>query len=833
MMNARYAAACCLLLASTVAQAQTLRSDRVYPTFAIGPTGLHASIEKGLIVTVQSVTEGSPAAGTELKPGDILLSVNDLSLSVDDPRVPMGTAIGTAEAGDGRVTIEFKRDMQTSTATIRLAPLGEYHPDWPRNCSKSQVIVEQTARYIRKAQLADGSWQFGSGRPVRDDLRGCLASLFLLSTGEDEDIAPVKKHARKLASLAENRRNAGGHVNWQLGYQGILLSEYYLRTGDTNVLNGLQELCNWCIENQAAGGWSHGAPVGPGYVQSGLMNHAGLPVLITLILARECGVDVDDEGFARAVKLIYRMAGHGCVAYGDHRSELWWSNTNGRNAMTACAFSLLKQYPEFRQASEHLALLVTDSYFQPEFGHTGGGFNVMWRGMASMHVPERHRSHVRRQMRHLAWYYDLCRQPGGGFSMLPTPPDNKRYSGLEWGTGAMGLTYTAARATLRITGAPPTRFSRKPERPDFRWGTEADLAFLRTDAADGFDNESADPHDVYALLLKDRRDEATIDFCTAHLRHYSPLVRTWAAKLLAERNSEQAVAALALAVQDDDPRVRRAVFDGISGYNNWSRPMRGTTAADVVSDQFLDSILKTLNDSKSAWWEIDGALFALGRARPADIRNALPLIQKFSKHEEWYIREAAFWALTGLHKTIRGPEFNLLTDIYGASKHVYARSSYDAGFRTILKQDKVAFDRVTISKAISTLGRTTHQPGVVLGYGQGGVHEAAHRTMMILKHFDPDVYRLMIDDFVAYLDIWEPYYQHSVWLITGSRWQPGIPKVLEGLGPHGKPIVSSLKAILARYEDFDPKRIGGNGKDLQKQISDVVREWETRYGGAQ
>ena len=69
-------------------------------------------------------------------------------------------------------------------------------------------------------------------------------------------------------------------MNWQLGYQGVLLGEYFLRTGDRAVLDGLQELCDWCVENQAAGGWSHGAPVGPGYVQSGLMNHAGLPILV-------------------------------------------------------------------------------------------------------------------------------------------------------------------------------------------------------------------------------------------------------------------------------------------------------------------------------------------------------------------------------------------------------------------------------------------------------------------------------------------------------------------------------------------------------------------------
>jgi hypothetical protein len=517
---------------------------------------------------VKSVVEGSPAASTKLQAGDVLVSAGGRSLAVDDPRVPLGEAIGRAEADDGTLVFEAKREGAIGKVTVKLPALGAYRLSWPANCPKSRAIIANNAKYIAASQQENGSYRFGNGRAIGNNLQGCLASLFLLSTGEAKYLPNVERHVRPLAKLAETRKNAGGHINWQLGYQGILLSEYYLRTGDKQVLPGLQELCNWCVDNQAAGGWGHGAPVGPGYVQSGLMNHAGIPVLITLILAQECGVRVNREAYARGVALMYRMAGHGCIAYGDHRSELWWSNTNGRNAMVSCAFSLLNKIPRFRAASEHLALLVTDSYFQPEFGHTGGGFNVMWRGMASVHVPSERVSHYRRQMRILAWYYDLCRQPGGGFSMLPTPPDNSRYAGLEWGTGAMGLTYTAPLKTLRITGGPRTKFSVVAAPPAFTWGNDADAAFLRTEGAKGFEKELVAPHEVYALLLKDRKEESTVGFCAKHLGHYSPLVRSWAARRLSELNNAKAIAALEKAVSHDDPRVRRAVFDAISGYDN-------------------------------------------------------------------------------------------------------------------------------------------------------------------------------------------------------------------------------------------------------------------------
>jgi hypothetical protein len=117
----------------------------------------------------------------------------------------------------------------------------------------------------------------------------------------------------------------------------------------------------------------------------------------------------------------------------------------------------------------------------------------------------------------------------------------------------------------------------------------------------------------------------------------------------------------------------------------------------------------------------------------------------------------------------------------------------------------------------------------MLGYGTGGVHEAAHRTMMILKHFDPEVYSLMIGDFVIYLENWEPYYQHSVWLIKGSNWQPGILKVLQTLGPEGRPIIEQLRKIDQRYDGFDQARIPRDGSTLRDIISAAIRGWDEQH----
>jgi len=815
-----------LLALPLVANAQELRPDRTYPEFAVGPTGILATIERGHEVTITKLLPDTPAENVDLEPGDVLIRACGLEIDrALDPRVPLGTAIGLAEADDGRLALEIRRDGQVRQVTIRLPALGAYSATWPEECQKSAGIIEANAEYIAACQREDGSYQFGSERPERDGLSGCLAGLFLLSTGDDGYLPAVRRQVHALAAAVEQRPTTS---NWHLGYQGILLAEYYLRTGDGTVLAGLEALCAQAILAQAAGAWGHGGIPGPGYVQSGLMNSAGVPVMTTLILARECGVDVDEHGYQTTLEFFYRMVGHGCVPYGDHRSELWWSNTNGRNAKTACAFSLLDQ-PEFQRAAQHLALLVTDSYHQPEFGHTGGGFNVIWRGMASVHVPEERRSHYHRQMRELAWYYDLCRQPGGGFSMLPTPPDNKRYQGLAWGTGAIGLTYTAPARNLRITGAPRTKYSKRTAPVKIDWGTAADLQFLSTRDAHGFGEETEDPREVYARLLGRKKSAATVEFCAKHLRHYSPLVRSWAGRALGERNDSEAHAALAEAAEDADPRVRRAAFDGVSGYDNWSRPMRGRVSPEVVSSLILPAIVKTLASERSAWWEIDGALFALGRARPEDIRANMTTILAFGLHQEWYLREAAFWAIVGLGETITAEEFGELGDAYARSRHVFQRASYDGGFRALLKKNLAALSQAGRERLVLTLGKGTHSPLVAEGYGEAGIHEAAHRAMMILKHFDESVYELLLDDFRVYLEAWNPYHQHSKWLISGSKWQHGLLHVLDLLGPKGEPLYANLKDVLDRYDEFDEKRMGREGQELEQTLREALAAWRAEH----
>ena len=232
------------------------------------------------MLTVTKVAPDTPAAG-KLNKGDVLVAINGRSLEIQDPRHPLGEAIGAAEGSDGKMTFTLKRGGKQATVTITLKAIGRYATTWPADCKKSQHIIDETAGFI----LANGGPDHG--------ITGYCEALFLMSTGEEKYMAPVRKFAhadaaRKVPTLASQ-----GLITWANGYRGIFLGEYYLRTGDKLVLPTLEAICDSAARTQYYGGWGHGAKVDPGYVTSGHLHAAGVQLLTTMILGRECGVRVD------------------------------------------------------------------------------------------------------------------------------------------------------------------------------------------------------------------------------------------------------------------------------------------------------------------------------------------------------------------------------------------------------------------------------------------------------------------------------------------------------------------------------------------------------------
>jgi len=794
---------------------------KAYPKFHIGVTGIYATIEKGLLVTVDSTEPNTPAAG-KFQKGDILVKVNGKAVSDPEPYIVLGEALTAAEADDGKLAFTVKRADKEESITITIPVLGAYSKTWPLNCKKSDTIIRQAAEFL--------------AQPENLKKPGFFGGLFLLSTGDDKYLPAVK------AMVDRNSPVKSGSHTWNNGYNGILIGEYYLRTGDKSALPRLKAICVDAKERQYYGGWCHWRGPVPGYVQGGLMNPAGAQVLTTLILAKECGAEVDQGTFDRALTFFYRFAGHEAVPYGDHRPEGWLS-CNGKNGMLAAAMSLLDGKAAYRMASETMSLDMADSYRWLAAGHTGGGFDVIWRGLGSVHVPKDKQDHYRLCMDKLAWYYDLCRRPKGGFSMLGNAETQSRYGGEVWGNG-LALAYTAPRKTLRITGAPPTQYSQKVQVPDLPWGRPRDLEFLRTDYCEGFGKEEMEPHEIYDKLGDDyNKPKENIDkaFCVKMMRHYNPVARRMAGAALARLGATDEILA---ALQHQDSRVRRAALEAIDSYNGFFRAAKGAFPPAVVSAKFLSGIEKILKDPEVSMWEQDGAILALSRAEPADIKKNLGMVRKYLVHDEWWLRQSSFAAIVALAKDekLLAPELPTLLARVAKETHVFPRRYFMGQLQLILKDKAIssAMKEQIDAGMLQAMRETVIEPGYLGGIGRSNRYE----TLRYFLAQAPEAVPQVLDDLEKYM--LEPgllpgwgWPGQEAWFTGDPRGNPGIIKCVEKLGKaKGAPPLARCKRIVARLEEQKSQSQGKDVKAVENArdkmiaaVTKAIQECEKKMGG--
>jgi hypothetical protein len=614
------------------------------PFGCIGATGVMARVYPGVTVKVEQTMPGSPAAGKFSK-GEIITGINGVALKGLNPFVTLGGALTKAEAGDGRMVFEVTSADGKSARkeTVSIPVLGAYSKTWPLNCGKSKKIIGQAAGFYADPK------KFNQG-----GIPGALACLFLLSTGDDQYLPRVKAY---FDAFPKNVRGIGDHT-WNNGYNGIACGEYYLRTGDASVLPILQHYCDDAKERQKFGrGWTHwGQGISPGYVAGGLMNPAGAQVLTTLLLGKECGVNVDEETLLGSLRFFYRFAGHGTVAYGDHRGE-GGLGSNGKDGMIAAAMQIATDargdVTIYQKARQYLAMSMIDSYPLLVMGHGDDGRgDGIWRGIITAYLMKEKPALYRQAMDRLAWWHDLSREPGGSIGIAT----------LAWGDGrigssgpGMGLSYTAPLRTLRITGAPRSKFSKDFKLPGNLWGTAADTAFLSIDHNPKYFTYGPDePAHVpfYALggaYHQPEKDLTSLprETLLKNIYHRNYMIRTQAGKAL---RTVGAFDDLEKLLRDPDPRVRRAALDGLIDYNYWFGIGRNPIPMEKFSPSMLESITKILSDPNESWYVVDGALMALKFAPVKDIQARLPLVMPWTKHSDWWLRESAFLALSGLEK---------------------------------------------------------------------------------------------------------------------------------------------------------------------------------------
>jgi hypothetical protein len=474
----------------------------------LGATGARGWMYSDKLVTtdarqiaITSVDQDSPADGV-LEVGDVILGVDGKPFSYD-PRTELGKALTTAEseAGGGSLSLIRWRDGKAGTVVVKLPVLGTYSDTAPYDCPKSQRILEQGCRALAM-RIADPSYR-------QNPITRCLNALALLASGNSEYLPLVRNEAQWAASFS-----ADSFQTWYYGYVIMLLSEYVMETGDDSVMPGLYRLALESANGQSiVGSWGHRFAGPDGRLMGyGMMNAPGLPLTISLVMAREAGVrdPALDLAIERSERLLRFYIGKGAVPYGDHHPWIQTHEDNGKCGMASIMFNLLDN----AEGAEFFSRMSVASHgAERDTGHTGNFFNILW-SLPAVAQSGPHATGAWMQ-EFGGWYFDLARRWDGTF-LHQGPPQMKADKYGSWDcTGAYLLAYAMPLKKLCLTG------KRKSSVPQLDVSTAQSLI----DDGRGWSNK--DRNSAYDALGTEQ--------LVARLSSWSPVVRERAAMALARR----------------------------------------------------------------------------------------------------------------------------------------------------------------------------------------------------------------------------------------------------------------------------------------------------------
>jgi sialate O-acetylesterase len=426
----------------------------------LGATGLLVR-PFGPNMRVIKVLPESPADG-EIKVGDMIYKVNDQLLGDDHLRqVGQAITLAESEAGGGKISFAFRRGNELLDTTLTVEVLGTYSATSPYDCPKADRIIANSEAYLAKrgglaSDAAGGGW-------LHSDI------MFLLGAGTPEYQGLVRRFIYQKIAEIDGRGKGRAPSGWTGGHGAMLFAEYYLATGDRNVLPYLKKYCDRIAETQcregtfetmgprSTGGWRHNYPGGQGY---GMIPTIGLPAMIGMTLSKEAGVELDEAAYKRGMRMFYDRQAE--MGYNDYAAVMpihtapenidpqkqaagMLSSYNGSRGLAAVLFNL-----DGNTRVAHLnSMYCVYAYNNCHGGHGSNFFNGMWTPIGANIQGKAAFVHF---MQHHYWFRDLKRM----FNHASIP--SRR--------GAAGVGHDLAlvvpRQRLRVIGAPPSVFAANP-----------------------------------------------------------------------------------------------------------------------------------------------------------------------------------------------------------------------------------------------------------------------------------------------------------------------------------------------------------------------------------
>jgi hypothetical protein len=452
----------------------------------LGITGLRAQLvpDEPKALLIKYVFPKSPADGRVMV-GDFIVGIGGRPFKEDHrngygekvfgahgPIAELAQVLEECQStkGKGKLPLTVRRGKKIVEVMLDVGTrYGTFAATFPYKCRKSEMILAELLKYLLEHQGQDGSF----GDPVHNT----FTPLALLASGDPRHLKAVERNVKYHRGVINEKEF--GLVNWYYMSAAIVLSEYYLATGDKQVLTDLRRLHDLIANSQylnmsqinpkakeshpdsypkgpkdSHGGWGHN-PGFEGYGPIAMLTGQGA---LAYSLMHRCGIKIDRKKHEAAYDFLKRgTAKNGYVGYGDGADDGAdpWADM-GRTGATGIA-NMMSPYNDNVYRERALLHAKVIGNHPQSFPDTHGSPTM---GMAYEAVAANvDAESFRKLMDANRWWFTMAQCHDGTFYYQPNR-DNSNY-GSDSRTSASSVTafiFSIPKRSLVITGkqAKPT-----------------------------------------------------------------------------------------------------------------------------------------------------------------------------------------------------------------------------------------------------------------------------------------------------------------------------------------------------------------------------------------
>jgi len=372
-----------------------------------------------------------------------------------------------------------------------------------------------------------------------------------------------------------------------------------------------------------------------------------------LLMAKLCGVEVDDYMFSEAWAQFYRFAGHGNVAYGTNLPEGGFRD-NGKSSGLAFGLGAAAMVsPEgegsvYAKARDNTAMKAFYATNWFHAAHTGGGMGEIWHHTAMNQVREKRPVQYRSYFDTRRWVMELSRRHDGSIAIAGMDDRYNRSAtdcsgNRAWGT-YFALTYTLPRKHLQLFGAPRSQWAKTMDIPR-PWGNAADDVYHSIEPIPGGPltmedllNETVENGSSAVVIERLNNPELSDETLLKYIYHPEYDLRVMAMSVLVQRGKFEMILPL---LKAGDTRLRQAGLLAITGmFKGRSIPN------DALTPEMFEQVSKMVNDPDEAWWTALSAIEALGRADKAFIGKHRDRLLALLEYDSIWLQTAAVLTLS-------------------------------------------------------------------------------------------------------------------------------------------------------------------------------------------